>query len=553
MTTSHNHAPVAQAELTDSEKNLFTIGKLKEWRDRQHDTLSQLRANAGSQLDDSYVAEFNSTTDDQLDTFLIENGVGPDSPNHDEVRQLYREAAIDTINENDWGNSPASQGIDPSDTKAEEDKFAERIQQRIGNGDQTDPDIPTNDELEALHAEALVENARFDVGTAREMWATESAKRQGKAFSLKDKKRDEIRDDYHKKVQQLGILELEDIIEDTDDDTTKNAKVIAYLFEEQRKLRELTTEKLKGTKVGKFVEFMNKGSLGMRLLKGVGLGVAVGVGGGALLGAAGAAGAAVAAIGASRFVKGYASNDRHRGMKTAEEEFGDRPVELEDTENDSIEQRFNEAAEVYNEAFEDDTKKEQAKRRKALAWGAGSVAVGATLGYAISNFDDVKANISGIDDKISDWWNDTPADVTPDDIDGDLPPAPDLDNDGVIDSEDPDKDNDGVLNKYDSAPNNPNVWETPADKMDWSDFARDARVVEAGEGWYQTFEEMGIPQDHWSDVLESAGPELQDQGWAYFDQSADEWRISQPGKLPPSALETIAEASRRDGFNLTAS
>lgn len=50
--------------------------------------------------------------------------------------------------------------------------------------------------------------------------------------------------------------------------------------------------------------------------------------------------------------------------------------------------------------------------------------------------------------------------------------------------------------------------------------------VQASQGWYDVFHDMGIPHDAWQDKLQKVGPELQAQGLAYWDGSNNEWRIS---------------------------
>lgn len=407
--TNHNQLPDAQPTLTDKEQSVFSLDTLSEWRSRQYSILSGLRE-ADNFSNTNYIDDFNASIETTLNEFLSEKNITPDSPNYDEIRALFREASIDNITEDEWGNSPASRGVDSSDTKSQSDIFGDRIAERLrGSLDGDDVD------MDALHQEALVENARFNVDVSREEWATASAKRQGKAFSFKNKERDTVRDTYHENVQKLGIMELSSEISDDDDDTTKNAKVIAWLFEEQAKLRELTTEKLQNTKVGKFVNFMNKGSRKARFMKAVGLGVVAGVGGSLVAGAAGAAVVAAGAAGASRFVRGYVRGDNHRGMATAQEEFIDsnNPVELENTEHDSIETRLNDAAGSYNEAFEHDTKLEQKKRRRALAFGVGSVALGATLGYALTNIDEIGDIKDNLQDKWHNYWNEDNFSSTP--------------------------------------------------------------------------------------------------------------------------------------------
>ncbi len=88
--------------------------------------------------------------------------------------------------------------------------------------------------------------------------------------------------------------------------------------------------------------------------------------------------------------------------------------------------------------------------------------------------------------------------------------------------------------------------------VEWADFLPKARNVHRGEGWYNTFKEMGIPKEHWADVLNDAGPKLGKIGEAYYDNNAGEWRISRPGQLSESALRVIAAASKRDGVDLAA-
>jgi hypothetical protein len=69
-------------------------------------------------------------------------------------------------------------------------------------------------------------------------------------------------------------------------------------------------------------------------------------------------------------------------------------------------------------------------------------------------------------------------------------------------------------------------------------FSDAARTVEGGEGWYQTFNEMDIPQSEWAGLLDKVGPDLAENGWAYKMPNG-EWGISQPGKLPQDMLELI--------------
>jgi hypothetical protein len=528
MTATHNHAPQAPAELTAAERTVFSVDKLNEWRTTQHAILHSVKfGNGPNSFNLDWQADFEGGVDDSLDMFLEQSGISNDSANFTEVHQLLRDASIDKISEDEWGNSPASRGVDANDTKSQSDKFKERIDIRLEQGSHANGSV----DIDALHTEAFEINQIFDdLQSSREAWATASAKRQGR-IGGKAKDHASLKDAYTAKLREFGVFELQGEITDDDDTTTKNAKVIEYLFNEQKKLRELTTEKLKGTKVGKFVEFMNRGRLATRIAKGVGFGLVVGATGGFALGAIGAAGAGAAAVGVSRFVKGYASNDKHRGMRTAEESFIDSDgnrVYLDDDAGTTIESKFDTAAQIYDEDFEKDTKREQIKRRKALAWGIGSVAIGTSVGYLASNFDEVSDKVGDIKGRVDNWINDTPNGDSTSQTDGQ----------GVIDND-----------NHDTVPGH-EFHQTP-DQTRFAEIGHDARWVEPGEGWYQTFNELGIPQDNWQDVLQDAGPKLHEQGWAYRMPDG-QWGISQPGRLPDSALRVIAESSKDNGYKLVA-
>lgn len=546
------------------------------------------------------VARLDANLVQDVDRYLQQAGINTD-PQNDEGRAEYEltRSVIDKAmktNERDWighttddgghsgisievfnellahyrpagrhraGMSPEGPETDPSEPGSERsDEARERTSEEwdeyaSGFEDYADQ-LSRQDGIERSWDEAHAMNQEFTdsykaLDEARKLWAAASAKRQGRVLG-KAKDHTVLEDAYTAKLREFGVIQLQNEIANDDDDTTKNAKVIGYLFNEQKKLRELTTEKLKGTKVGKFVEFMNRGRLATRIAKGVGLGLAVGATGGFALGAVGAAGAGAAAIGFSRFVKGYASNDKHRGMRTAEESFIDSDgnrVYLEDDAGTTIESKFDTAARIYDEDFEKDTKREQIKRRKALAWGIGSVAIGTSVGYLVSNFDEVSDKMGDTKARLDNWLNDTPNDNAPTQPNG--AGIVDHDHDGIPDGKDPiiDSDGDGIADAHDAHPHNPNLPSHNDGNDILTNLSHNARWVEPSEGWYQTFNELGIPQDNWQDVLQDAGPKLHEQGWAYRMPDG-QWGISQPGRLPDSALRIIAESSKDNGYKLAA-
>lgn len=72
-----------------------------------------------------------------------------------------------------------------------------------------------------------------------------------------------------------------------------------------------------------------------------------------------------------------------------------------------------------------------------------------------------------------------------------------------------------------------------------AEFSPEAYNVVPGEGWYNTFKEMGITDaTEQANLLRKVGPQLQDMGWAY-PMGESSWGISQPGQLPNDVLELI--------------
>jgi hypothetical protein len=396
MSTNRNHSPSTSPEFTQQERDVFSIDKLNEWRDRQSKSLDGYREDFSE--NPNYVEDFKNSIDVDLEAYLAQNDIDTAAPNYDEIRRLFRDASIDRIRENEWGNSPASRGVDADDHKSERDKFSHIIEERLGsNGTSNGPEDDSNSQ--DLCDEALLMNAEFDdlnqkLEATREEWAKASSKMLGRAFSLKDKKRNDLRENYESLVRERGrwmldnnLLVANDIEGNDNNRSTdaKNAAVVAYLLDEQHKLRDMTLEDLKGSKVSKFVEWMNKGNVATRIAKGMSLGVVAGVGGSMLAGAAGAGLLAAGVVGASRFVRGFASKDRHRGAVMSEQIDEDgKDYIMSDKNGDGVVD-VDQAHAKTNELLKDDVREEQRLRRVSLAMGSISVAAGAGIGYVLGN------------------------------------------------------------------------------------------------------------------------------------------------------------------------
>ena len=370
----------------------------------------------------------------------------------------------------------------------------------IGTHDTT-ADSP---ELEAKYAELVA---------ARSEWARFASKRQDRAFDrgVKNAEYGVAEAKYKQLVREYGRMKLAAELDAAPNDSAKNLLTIKYLAEEQNELRDLTKSESDAKWGNRFARWMNKGSRKQRIARGILIGVVAGAAGAALASGAGAGLAAAGVAGAARFVRGYTA--RHpQGMgrldsKFAEDSKLDQRTKIVDGDN------FDFLADQFDDKFENDTKKEQNERKKAAAIGIGSVAAGATLGYLIQagaeNF------IGGSDE----------ASAAADTGAGEQPPA-----DAGAGDQAPDAPQDG-----------PELHEL-AD-------AEGVYDVDPGEGWNETLNEMGVPEDQWGNVLTEAGPELEKQGWAYFDNANDEWRITKPGTLSEDAVSVLKAASANHGYS----
>lgn len=573
MTATYETRVESTSPLTEDERRMFDVVQVEAWREHQMRTLAEYRNTAEPGAD--YVSDFDQNVETDIDEYLQSNGLNASDPHYDEIRNLYLGAAINRIDEEQWYASAESRGQHGSTLASGRDEVLHTVRQRLGSEHsetRTDSDTATQEsEYEAYAHEKTLE----ELHRTRENWASVSAKRQGRIYGGKN---EHAEAEYQQSVRIAGISELRDQISENDDETTKNAKVISYLFAEQKHLRDLTTEKLQDTKLGKYVEWMNSGGRLKRLGKAALIGAgAAGLGfvgflaapvAGIGLGVAG--GVAAAAGGTARFARTYARADRHRGMQTAESRFGqngeklDELYEIDSTADTDIKTRFSHVAGAYDDSFEEDTKNEQLKRRKAVGIGAAAIVVGTGAGYALAHSGDIIEGVQGGWVDFKDWINDD-INHTPEGVNGH-----DLDNDGILDKNDHDIDGDGIKNRFDTSPKGVEVPEFDTDgdgvrnwqdvapnnpevgKLDWSDFNADAHLVHAGEGWYETFDELGMPVEIRDRVLTDIGPKLKEAGWAYYDNSANEWRISQPGTLPVEVLKIIAKGSEQQNFTLTA-
>jgi len=522
--------------LQQNAEQAFLQVNVEDLRSRQQDIL-----NDGDLSDTERASQLDAT----IREYLGDHHIPDDNQNYEDYQSVLRSLSADRLSALQWRFGEWDEANQTNVGKTGFDRlhdeqerlFGRRLDLSTGDNQSTDRTSEEWDELAIDYEEYA--GLLSDVHKSRENWARAASKRLGRAFSIKDSKRATLKEEYNTAVQSLGKLELRSVLEDdTVSVNDKKVEVLKYLFAEQKKLREQTLENLKGTKVSKFVEWMNRGKFATRVAKGIGIGVVAGVAGSVAAGAVGAGIVAAGAVGASRFVKGYASKDKHRGSKMPDkldevdsQNSDDTKIVLKHLAASDSSNILESASEKVNSFFEDDVKDEQKERRKSLAWGMGSIAVGAGAGYLLSNTSVLNDAKDAIHDKISSWVNGASGD-------GGKPQGT------VTQPGESGGGGDGTPNHPDGGSNHHNV-------INLHEVSQDARWVDPGEGWYQTFNELGIPQDNWQDVLQDAGPKLHEQGWAYRMPDG-QWGISQPGRLPDSALRVIAESSKDNGYKLVA-
>lgn len=413
--------------------------------------------------------------------------------------------------------------------------------------------LPHSADKQSVPSEQEVQEQRLN--ELRDAMAAAAAKRQGRLFGRGSESYEATERAYTEQLQNFGRMKLEGTLADTAiSDSDKNTIVIAYLFDEQKALREKTKELLADTKVGKMVDWMTSGSKTMRFAKGVLVGVgagAVGAGAAAVIGAGAGAGALVAGAATmgikstARFARSFARRDAAggRGMDDIASETRDEMVR-DSNESD----RFGSLSAMIAAKFEEDTQVEQQKRRKSVRAGLGGVALGAVgLGVAAQYHGEIGEAVSSVRGWFSVASN-TNVDVTP-------TPEPGAGEPTEASGAEPDQ-APAQLPGADSSPEvgaGSDGQDGVSHEVSWADHIEvhpDASVISSGEGWYQTFHELNIPQEHWAALLHDAGPGLVDLGIAYEDPAIGGYGIfmTPDGTMPVEALEHILDTAEQHEF-----
>jgi hypothetical protein len=527
VTPNHTH----HHELQIDQDNVLALDNVEIMRQAQLDEINRAEM---ARLRNPEAAGANL---DALTGQFVENqlGIAVDNPRRLEIQAIYRAHSIDRIPTDHWtagpytvtpGATPDAEGIVTLD---EEQSGRERFTQAVAEYNEHAPTVPNLVSFELSDEELSEFTQAFEqLEVLRSDLAVLAARKSGKAYNIFKGKYDKALKDYNEQLVTVGRLRESQLqVENPDrDDSQRNIQTLEYLMDEQHALREQTVEQFRNTKTNKFIEWFNRGGRARRMIKGIVIGAPVGV----LAAFAAPVGAAAALAGsgviATRFTRSYARKDKHRGTTIAED-VNESAAEAA-ISSASPDTRVEDLVQHFSDEFEANKAREQSARRKALRWGLGGIAAGASIGWAAGKLSEVSSrDISEKAKSIIGRGNqDTINTPSPTPAPTDVPSV--------------------TSNPPESIPSAPQEVPTTqptapaAPETNWSD---KALTVEKGEGWRRTFMDMNIPIKEWPDLLHEAGPQLEKEGWAYRMPNG-EWGISQPGELPPTMLQLIQDSRR---------
>ena len=420
--------------------------------------------------------------------------------------------------------------------------------------DDTNTEADAGVEVDEEETDAITDitERRGLLSTKRTALAKLAAKRQGRVAGKGGEAYATAKDEYTELMREIAKHDLRDQLDDENLTVDqKKVVVVDYLLREQTALREQTVTELRGTRMGKFIGWMAKGGLVKRALKGAAIGLGaglVGAGIGALAGVAGVvtigAGLAAGATAVGRAVRGYAAHDARNGlgMNTEVQAAGrDATVAMLD-DNDHAE-HIDAGITHVDTLFERDTKREQGKRRKSALAGMAGVAIGTGVAFGLQAAADTgvfHGSWNHVTNGDAHATNGGSAPGATHETPLANPPAnQNVAPHGIVPSDTPGT-ADALRNSLPGGGTH--------DILD----PRDAFTITPGEGLYETFQEMGIPQPMWHDVMNDVGPQLQQLGDTYWDPAHAEWRISHTGQFSEKAMKIMAAAATKHGYSLAA-
>lgn len=417
METPHT-APTTAETLTSTERTPEALATLQGTLDldsfralrvRQQETYydaysaAQMDGKSGSEVTSAAFEATQLFTNERMTDISSDAKLNPEDSIR--LRDIANRYGYPSISEEDWDSASVNEHtedvvesgakrfiietdsfLNPEAAEAEEAATSEESSEEEAEEAQAEASaVPAIEVKEAFEDSA-------ELALLRQRLSKMSSKRQGNFFG-RGKKYEALQAEYDAQVVINAKRDLKEALENPDiPEHTKREAATAYLFDEQTRLREATVDKIKNSKVRKFIDRMNKGSVAWRVAKGIGLGVAVaGVAGfaGAAVGAAGfaaaSAGVATTLIAGGRFARSYAQAEAKKGtgMRAQILESDMEAAHKAATESDGVDY-FAEVQKSFQEVNEKEVKAEQAKRRKSAVAGMTGVALGSALGFTLA-------------------------------------------------------------------------------------------------------------------------------------------------------------------------
>lgn len=520
---------------------LDAIDSLRE-AENLHESDKLLEADwADSEAREKKRQEAYSDFDQMIKDHLKSHGIAEDDEKFDEYANILRYYSVNFIPNREWdlGKVKDDGTLEPSprleafqnlkEQYGKDSEISDEDEEPTEDEDEEEPPEPrkTLEEIrEIVDKDPTIKAARAKVTDLRTQLAKLSAKRQGKLWTGKKFKAeyDEVQRNYQDALNKLVKLELE--VEKREglerDEQDERLDVAFKLVQDFKNLQLESVDILKNSRVGKFVTWMTKGGTFKRILKGAVVGVGVGAIGAALsaftLGVGGgavAAGVATAAATLSgRFARGFATFDNKdgRGMDVIDNDYLSNSDLIEDSgaEGKKGEETVDLVGEHLMNRFEADTKAEQRKRRKSVAIAMGVVVAGSLVAEGVNlGVDAFTHHIGGAHSLL---FGNQDAHAAP--------------SGGV-----------GATTPEVAPP-------APVEHI----YSPEATTITPGEGWYQTFQDMGIPKQEWSQLLNNTGDQLHgiqvDGHPLAYQMNNGQWgiRMTSNGQMPQSALDIINHA-----------
>lgn len=460
------------------------------------------------------------------------------------------------------------------------------------------PNGDPDDDLELLDDGQEIERS---LDLLRTRMARLSAKRQrqtGLRNKFSNKKYNQTQRWYTAAVIEAGRrTHAQEIADAATTEDEKRALATQFILEEQTKLRNASLELVKNTKVSKFIEWMTRGSKTARIAKGVLVGGAGAAAGAGLVVASAGVSAAVIFGGAltfaGRYARGYAAHDAKHGRGIATDIDSDAAkTALESKFDDQgAADHFYTATDHFTEEFNKDIKLEQKKRRKTVYKTVGQLALGASAGAAVAYASETGL-IDAATDKAKEFYENirvanttgvggeaiaAPTDI-PDGPTAEFPAGsnPDVNPNESGSANENSGDLDNTVAEANSStpetstPEGGSVVDTESSTSQDTgadsgattteaapyEYSPDALTIKPGEGWYETFKNVGVVDEQARKALlgdEGLMQQLKDMGLAYPDSELG-WgmNMTSDGQMPRKALDLIRESAQSHHFTLAA-